>query len=604
MTMARSWAVAAATFALVVFSSSPAVAQVVSRGYIPVRDGVELQYSLQLPSAGGNFGTVVIYNPYEAGTGYFPEFLSGYAVISVNVRGTGCSGGTFRAFDPIQAKDGYDIVEWIAQQPWSNGRVGMADFSYGGITQLMTAGMQPPHLKAIAPGSTMGDLYRQILYPGGIPNGGFGNLWYVLQNLLASTNIPAAVAAGDTKCAENFAASTAQNPPDSVLAMLQNHPFDDAYMKELAPNQFFPDVDVPTLLMTQWQDEEVASGVADDFHLLNPANTWMVLSNGEHEAPDWGTNQAIIRRFMDWALDEQPNGFDQTPHVQVWMEKPKGDPVTSTAEPRWTVDFAQWPPPRNPLPLHLRAGGLLSFGPATAGEASSDNYEYPRRSSAVNTFDWPKILPKLAHWVRTPGTAEEFDGPAPEGGAATYTTAPWQHDRLLAGASLDFWMKSTATDTDLQATLTEVRPDGQERYIQRGWLRASHRKLDPARSTTFAPYHTHQQADAEPLQPGQPTAMRLEIDPFVHMIREGSSLRLTIEAPRSVTGTWSLDYIQTHATNSILHDPAHPSKLVVGVVPGVTPGAALPPCDGEGVKNQPCRTNEIPVPAADDTPEP
>jgi uncharacterized protein len=593
MTMGRFWAAAAAACALVAFSSTPAAAQVVSRGYIPMRDGVELQYALQLPSAGGTFGTVVEYDPYEAGAGYFPEFLSHYALISVNVRGTGCSGGTFRALDPVQARDGYDIVEWIAQQPWSNGRVGMAGISYPGITQLMTAGMRPPHLKAIAPGSTIGDLYRHVLLPGGAPNQGFGNAWFFLQNGYAARNPPPAIAEGDLKCAANWTASTTQNPPDSVPVMLQQHPYDDAFMKALAPNQYFPQVDVPTLLMTQWQDEQVGSGVADDFPMLNPANTWMVLSNGEHGAPEWNANTTIIRRFMDWALGQQANGFETTPKVQVWMEKPKGDLLDDTVQPRWTVNFNQWPPPRDALSLHLRSGKRLSWGPANAGE-TADSYAYPLPSPAVNAVDW----------APTPAAPESYDVAVLPGGEVTYTTAAWQRGRLLAGASLDFWLRSTATDTDVQATLSEIRPDGQEMYIQRGWLRASHRNLDPARSTTFSPYHTHQQADAQPLQPGQPTAMRLKINPFVHMIRAGSRLRLTIDAPTSVTGMWSLGYVPTLATNRIVHDPQHPSKLVVGVVPGVTAGAGLPPCDGTGVQNQPCRTNPTPLPGADDTPEP
>ena len=110
---------------------------------------------------------------------------------------------------------------------------------------------------------------------------------------------------------------------------------------------------------------------------------------------------------------------------------------------------------------------------------------------------------------------------------------------VVAGsASADLWIRSSATDTDIEATLTEVRPDGQEVFIQSGWLRASHRQLDPARSTELVPFHTHQAEDAEPLPAGQYTPVRIELFPFAHVIRPGSQLRLNIEAPGGNQPFW------------------------------------------------------------------
>src|SRR5204863_4393279 len=139
---------------------------------------------------------------------------------------------------------------------------------------------------------------------------------------------------------------------------------------------------------------------------------------------------------------------------------------------------------------------------ATTAEPA-DNYVSPQASAGTEegvVFGQSHVL---------------WDKPVPPGGAVAWTTPPLHDDvEALGPASLDVWLSSTAPDTDLQATITEVRPDGQEVYVQKGWLRASHRVEDPSRSTTLRPYQTHREADAVPLAPGQPTLMRVELFPF------------------------------------------------------------------------------------------
>ena len=185
-----------------------------------------------------------------------------------------------------------------------------------------------------------------------------------------------------------------------------------------------------------------------------------------------------------------------------------------------------------------------------------------------------------------------WKGQVPPGGSVAYTSPPLKRDMVLAGpASLDLWLSSTAANTDLQATVTEVRPDGRETYVQRGWLRASHRKLDPALSTALRAYQTHLRRDANPLVPGRPTHMRLEVFPFAHAFRKGSRLRVWIEAPTGHTGFWAFAPVPTPATNTVLHNSGHPSRLVVGVVPGAVAHAPLPACDT--LRNQPCRRDPL-----------
>src|SRR5713101_7923311 len=165
-------------------------------GYLTTRDGTQLSVQVQLPiippgRAGEAYPTVIEYSGYDPSNpapddllaGRINEFrliaaLLGYAYVGVNIRGTGCSGGAFDYFEPLQSVDGYDIVEVVAAQPWVQyRRPGMVGISYSGISQLFVAQARPPHLAAITPLSVIDDTFRGTLYPGGIFNDGFARSW-------------------------------------------------------------------------------------------------------------------------------------------------------------------------------------------------------------------------------------------------------------------------------------------------------------------------------------------------------------------------------------------------------------------------------------------
>jgi uncharacterized protein len=155
-------------------------------GYITMRDGTKLSAMITLPGPAdqGPYPTVVEYSGYDPSNPNSPQpstllaQLLGYATVGVNMRGTGCSGGSYSYFEQLQSLDGYDIVEAVAAQPWvANHKVGMVGISYPGISQLFVGQTQPPHLEALAPLSTIADTYRSTLYPGGIFNNGFALSW-------------------------------------------------------------------------------------------------------------------------------------------------------------------------------------------------------------------------------------------------------------------------------------------------------------------------------------------------------------------------------------------------------------------------------------------
>jgi predicted acyl esterase len=213
----------------------------------------------------------------------------------------------------------------------------------------------------------------------------------------------------------------------------------------------------------------------------------------------------------------------------------------------------------------------------------------PSRAEPADTYLSPTVSTGTEDGIVFGQRNELWKQPGTPDGALAYTTPKLTHTvELLGPASLDLWLKSTATDTDLQATITEVRPDGQEVYVARGWLRASMRKLDPRASTQTMPVQTDLQSDVQPVVAGTPTFMRLLVNPFDYAFRAGSRIRLIVDTP-SQTGGWNFEPLANAGTNSILHDTHHPSEIVVGTVPGASAHAGYPACDT--LLNQPCRSD-------------
>jgi predicted acyl esterase len=181
--------------------------------------------------------------------------------------------------------------------------------------------------------------------------------------------------------------------------------------------------------------------------------------------------------------------------------------------------------------------------------------------------------------------------PLVDGTAAAWATPPLDGDVTIVGpGSVDLWLRSSAEDTDVQVTHSEVRPDGLETYVQSGWLRASHRALDEKASSELDPRPTHLEADAAPLPAGEFNLLRVGIFPVAHVFRAGSRIRVSVEAPGGDRDIWSFDTPLTGGavTNEISHTAAQPSKVVLGVVDGVEPPPGLPPCPG--LRGQPCRS--------------
>lgn len=580
-----------------------AQASVSERGFITARDGTKLRYSVVRPDGPGPFPVLINYQGYGAGSTpgdngvstYLDRLLArGYAVMGVSVRGTGCSEGMFDPFAPSMGQDGYDSVEWAASQPWANGRVGMIGVSFGGITQPLTAALRPPHLSAIVPSSALSDLYRDVAYPGGILEYDFPFAWTAIQKGSYAEALPDDP---DPQCAVIYAQHEQANAtPDGFIPTLiaQGPFFDDrgGLWGQRAPNAGFHSIEVPTFLFNAWQDEQLPGRIFESLGMFaHPDRVWANFSNGNHGRDYYSaTDQQLTLDFLDHFVRRVGNGFEsRVPHLTLAMDTAI-DRDGKQNEPAWNVTRSSIDDlGAQGRAFYLRSDGHLSVFKPTASERG-DTYNYPQPSSDVTE---PGPAASLGPVGAHSAGQLTWKGAVPPGGALAYTTAPLTRDLLVAGpASLDVWLSSTATDTDLQATITEIRPDGQETYVQRGWLRASHRKLDASRSTTLRPYQTHFRGDAAPLTPGQATPMRLEVFPFAHAFRFGSRIRVWIEAPTGHTGFWAFTPVADLAQNTILHDPGHPSRLMLGDLPGERARAAMPGCDT--LRNQPCRSDPAP----------
>ena len=624
-------------------------------GYLTTRDGTQLSVQVVLPGPpeNGPYPTVMEYSGYDpsnpsTGQPQYKLFMppSGYAWVGVNIRGSGCSGGAFNFFENLQSLDGYDAIETIAAQPWSNGHVGMVGISYAGISQLFVARSAPPHLDAITPVSVIDDTWRGTLYPGGIFNNGFALNWAterVEQNKWPNDNAPGWVVDrinhGDATCADNMLLR-GQNVdlleqtyahPNPSTALDPKFTYDFPHGSDsLAPAAFVKDIKAKVLMVGAWQDEQTGGHWANMLNRFSP-DTYVraVGQNGTHtESLDptpllatsefldlyvghrapvvspairgfapivWGAitgiNGLVIPpdRFPGMTYDQARAAYEAEPRVQILWETGNADgQAPGTLVPRGETRYAAWPiPGTEARTWNLRADGRLRTTPAGHNEAA-DTYRPDPSLRPKKDFQGGNI------WAATPTYNW---APVVDGASLSYLTKPITKTISMAGTgSVDLWISSSATDSDVQVTLSEVMPDGQERYVQNGFLKLSHRKLDRDRSTQLNPYHSDEVQDMRDLTPGEFVSARVALFPFAHQFRAGSRIRLTIQAPGGDRPEWAFDTMLTNGqvVNQVAHDDQHPSRLVLPIVPnGPDLGPATAPCPS--LRGQPCRAYVAPV---------
>ena len=601
-------------------------------GYITTRDGTTLSATVWLPGPAedGPYPTVLEYSGYSPSDpdsqGFSDLFVAlGYAYVGVNIRGTGCSGGSFNYFEYSQSLDGYDAIEAVASQPWvQNNRVGMVGVSYPGISQLFVAQTQPPSLSAISPFSVIADTAISTLYPGGILNTGFAVEWANDRMLEAQPEGQSwatdRIVGGDEVCAANQQLRL-QNP-DLLELIIANQFWTDELAAGLAPRLFVDRINVPTLIAGAWQDEQTGGHFAtmlDQF--TGTDHLYATLMNGLHtdsigpavlprlvefldlyvaeRTPSlavvrdlaplfasalYGTAEVALPaddRFAGMSHAEALAGFESESPIRVLFEQGAADGFAARSPmPRFEATFDAWP-----IPEAVAAEWFLTG----AGRLGSSPNEGP---SSTDYLALPDAIPPTFFDDSSGNISSvdvEFDWP--EGGLGTFSawaTDPLGTETVVVGSgSVDLFIQSNLGDTDLEVTITEIRPDGQEMYVQSGWLRASQRNLDQAASTDLRPVHTHLEADASPLPDGVFELVRVELLPFAHVFRAGSRIRLIVDAPGGNRPVWEFDTIAGGERVTIAHDPLVSSRLVLAVVPSVDAPDEYPDCGS--LRGQPCR---------------
>ena len=604
-------------------------------GYITTRDGTTLSANVTLPGPieDGPYPTVIEYSGYTPSNPDDSTFASlyttlGYAYVGVNIRGSGCSGGSYGFFEPIQGLDGYDVIEAVAAQPWvEHGMVGMVGVSYPGISQLFVARTQPPHLAAITPLSVLDDSYRSTLYPGGILNTGFAVAWSAERQResepFGQEWSQDQADGGDDECRENQELRL-QNQ-DMVGMIRSNEFYDPAIGDEIAPATFVDDIDVPVFLAGAWQDEQTGGhfpAMIDQF--TSSPHVYATMVNGTHTE---SLSPAIFARYVEFldlyvarrtpslaaasavapvlagsitgveglslptddrlaglSYDEALARYESEPPIRILFEEgaatgqPPGSPL-----PRFEASFDAWPiPGARAQSWYLGEAGELQPDPATTATGSSEPTAYVADPDAVPATFYDGSSGGI--WAAAP--AYEWVA-NPAGTAASWVSQPLSTDTVVIGpGSVDLWVRSSAEDTDLEVTLSEVRPDDTEVYVQSGWLRASRRALAPG-STETRPTHTHAEADAAPLPSDELTEVRIELFPVAHAFRAGSRVRITVDAPGGNRPVWAFETIADGETVEIAHDADHPSRVVLSVVDGVSVPPEPPACGS--LRGQPCR---------------
>jgi predicted acyl esterase len=627
--------------------------------YVKMRDGILIAATVRLPPgktlADGPFPTVIEYSGYQTAAphslinaeegkaptndpllpdsstvvGALLSPLLGFVAVSVQMRGTGCSGGAFDLLGYPSDYDGYDIVQAVGAQPWVlHHKVGLVGISYSGLSQFPVAGTDPPDLAAIAPLSPTDDLFSTG-YPGGIYNDGFAKSW-IAQRISDAEPAPqggqtwakAEIAAGDKTCLSNQRLHLQAEGLETLVGPgLARNP---VLFDRRSPVDWATKIKVPVFLVGSLEDEEVGpQWPALITALKGDKNVYVTMDNGTHTdslGPDtisrWlefldiyvagevPTASPTLAAVAPLLYSELTGGAPSIPvpavrfttepsvaaaraafaasdpRVRVLFDNGGGTLGPGALQPTFSAGFSSWPPAGTVVHYSLGPDGTLATtAPATTSTASFRPNPAVRPADDLSSSANAWAAQPPYHWTTVPAA----------NGIAFQTPAFTKDTTIVGDASLDLMLKSTAKVTDLQVTVTEVRPgDTEEEYITSGFLRSSNRTLSPA-STVLDPVPTYLASDKKNLPAGTFTLVRIPVDPIAHAFRAGTALRIVISAPGGDRPSWTFETPATHneVVDTVALGGRDGSSLVVNEVAGVVPTPGLPACGA--LRGEPCR---------------
>jgi predicted acyl esterase len=496
---------------------------------IMMDDGLVLRADVYRPVTPGQYPVILSYGPYGKGLAFQDGYTTawermaaqhpdvtagstnryqnwevvdpekwvpdGYVCVRVDSRGCGRSPGYVDLWSPRETQDLYHCIEWAGMQPWSNGKVGLNGISYYAMNQWQVACLQPPHLAAMCIWEGAADFYRDVSHHGGMLCTFLAN-WYDMQVKTVQHGIGTRgyrsritgewVAGPQTLSDEELGANRSDFGYEALT-----HALDDAYWKSRTPD--WSKVITPFLSAGNWGGQGLhLRGNVEGFVRAAASEKWLEIHGIEHWTEfytDYGVT--LQKRFFDTYLKGVDNGWQEQPRVQLQVRHL--DRFVQRMEHEWPLARTQW------TKLYLHPSDLSLRSEPVASEAS---VTYAGLGNGI-TF----LMPPLA-------TETEITGPA----------------------SAKLFVSSSTVDADLFLVLRVFTPDLKEVVFQgaldphtpigQGWLRASHRKLDPEISTAYRPYHPHD--EKQPLTPGEVVELDVEIWPTCIVVPAGYRIGLSL----------------------------------------------------------------------------
>jgi predicted acyl esterase len=496
---------------------------------VPIKmdDGIILRADVFRPIEEGQYPVIMTLGPYAKGlpfqTGYagmwktieagYPDVLrgstnkyqnwetcdpekwvpDGYACVRVDSRGAGRSPGYLDVYSPRENLDYYHCIEWAGTQPWSNGKVGLLGISYYAVNQWLVAQMQPPHLAAICPFEGYQDFYRECNRHGGILNT-FMPEWFPVQVMSVqfgngsttvnpNTGVPAV---GGEKLSDEELARNRSDLPNE----LRGRELDDQWYRDRSAD--LSRITVPLLSASSWTHSLHERGNLEGYLGVSSKEKWLEIHGLEHWTvfyTDYGVD--LQKRFFGHFLKGEDTGWKDQPPVFLNLRAVDGSFV-QRGEQEWPLARTQW------TKLYL----------------SGDGESLAREPG--------------------PSASLEFDALGP---GLTFLTEPLAEPMEITGpCAAKLFASSSTEDADFFTVIRVLDPDGNDvsfvsaqdprGVITKGWLRASHRKLDPERSLPYRPYHTHD--EKQPLTPGETVELDVEIWPTSVLVPAGYRVGVTI----------------------------------------------------------------------------
>ena len=535
---------------------------------VPIRmtDGVVLRAKITLPTGRGPFPTALTITGYGKDTdfgalgGTDPGLVGhGYATMVLDDRGTGTSQGQWDSWGDRTVADYREVLDWVVDQPWSNGRIGMTGASYMGITSLLAAAQGHPAVKTVFATVPMGDSYRDIAGAGGQGNLAFIPFWLGLVTALGlGYGVPSGVGFDHLVGAAQF-----QVPMLAEEVVGGAPAYDGPFWQQRSPILLADRIKVPTFLVGGL-DDLFQRGVPMLYEALaDHTDTRMLIGPWTHSTTGTGLPSGGVpsegQLRLQW-FDQHLKGLDTgaacIPHVTQFVR----------GQERY-VSSPTWPVPNlTAQRWHLHGDGTLQQAAPAANGAGLSYLSLPVTGLCTrSTSQWLIGL--------VPGSCAT-DNRVDEQLALTYTSEPFPKETVINGPiEADVWITTDKPDAVMSVAVSDVAPDGTSRGLSNGLLIASHRAVDAAKSRkldgqSIQPWHPFTQAATLAVTPGEPTLLPIEVFPTSAAIQPGHRLRISItpyDLPHASPPLPSgLDSFL--GTVTVLSDAAHPSSVVFPVI--------------------------------------